>query len=354
MYPALSVLQAIGNRAEAVLWVGGEGGMEANLVSRMNIPFTPIPSAGVHGVGLRSLPGNLIRLAQGTRKSKKILQEFKPDVLFFTGGYLAVPMSTAGKGIPSVLFVPDIEPGLALKQISKQAGTIALSVDDSKKFFDRRKSMAVTGYPVRKELLGWNRADAMRTFGLHEDLPVLFIFGGSKGAHLINTAVFAVLNELLAFCQVIHITGEADFVEARAQQTALGQVAEQNYHPFNYLHDEMGAAFTAADMVVSRSGASTLGELPAFGLPAILVPYPFAWRYQKVNADYLAKSGAAIVVENKDLPKRLVPEVKTLLQNPQSLADKKKAMHALAVPDAAERIAEVILQQASRKGDAAK
>lgn len=352
MYPALSVLQAIGNRAEVVLWVGGEGGMEANLVHRMNIPYASIPAAGLHGVGLRSLPGNLIKLALGTSKSRKILQEFKPDVLFFTGGYLAVPMSTAGRSIPSVLFVPDIEPGFALKQISRQASAIALTVEESGKFFDKRKMMKVTGYPVRKELLGWKRADAMRTLGLTDALPVVFIFGGSKGAHLINTAVFSVLDELLSFCQIIHITGEEDFIEARSVQNALRTEAAGNYHPFNYLHEEMGAAYAAADMVVSRSGASTLGELPAFGLPAILVPYPFAWRYQKVNADYLAGSGAAIVVENKDLPDRLVREVKTILDDPALLAQKKNAMRSLAVADAAESIAELILEQASRKGEA--
>ncbi len=351
MYPALSVLQAIGNKAEAVLWVGGKGGMEADLVARRNIPFTVIPAAGVHGVGLRSLPGNLIKLAQGTRKSSQILCEFKPDVLFFTGGYVAVPMSMAAKRIPSVLYVPDVEPGLALKNISKRASAIALTVEDSKKFFSSRKMMKVTGYPVRKELLGWNRTDAMRTFGLVEDKPVLFVFGGSKGAHLINTALFSALDELLAFCQIIHITGEDDFVEARSLQNAFSMGLAGNYHPFNYLHDEMGAAYAAADMVVSRAGASTLGELPAFGLPAILVPYPFAWRYQKVNADYLARSGAATVVENKDLPARLVPEIKKNLLNPQLLAEKKAAMHSLAVPDAAEHIAEMILEQATRKGE---
>jgi len=351
VYPALSVLQAIGNKAEAVLWVGSKGGMEANLVTRRNIPFTVIPAAGVHGVGLRSLPGNLIKLAQGTRKSSQILREFKPDVLFFTGGYVAVPMSMAAKRIPSVLYVPDVEPGLALKNISQRASAIALTVEDSKKFFNPRKTMKVTGYPVRKELFGWNRSDAMRTFGLVEDKPVLFVFGGSKGAHLINTALFAALDELLSFCQIIHITGEDDFVEARSLQNAFSMGLAGNYHPFNYLHDEMGAAYAAADMVVSRAGASTLGELPAFGLPAILVPYPFAWRYQKVNADYLARSGAATVVENKDLPGRLVPEVKKILLNPQILAEKKHAMHSLAVPDAAEQIAEMILEQATRKGE---
>jgi len=351
VYPALSVLQAIGNRAEAVLWVGVKGGMEADLVTRQNVPFTAIPAAGVHGVSLRALPGNLIKLAQGISHSGRILKEFRPDVLFFTGGYVAVPMSIAAGKIPNVLYVPDVEPGLALKTLAKRASAIALTVEDSRKFFDPHKKLVVTGYPVRPELLGWTRADANKTFELTSDLPVLFIFGGSKGAHLINTAVFAVLEQLLSLCQVLHITGDEDFVEARSLQSALVPTLGSRYHIYSYLHEEMGAAFAAADLVVSRAGASTLGELPAFGLPAILVPYPFAWHYQKVNADYLAGSGAAVVVENSELAQRLVAEVKAMLADPQALTAKKNAMQALAVPTAAENIAQLVLEQAVKKGE---
>lgn len=351
MYPALSVLQAIGNKAADVLWVGGKGGMEADLVTRQNIPFSAIPAAGVHGVGLRTLPGNLIKLIQGTRQSRRILKEFDPDVLLFTGGYIAVPMSVAARKIPQVLYVPDVEPGLALKTLARRADAIALTVEDSRKFFDARKKMVVTGYPVRRELLGWSRSDALKALDLTADLPVLFIFGGSKGAHLINTAVFSELDQLVSFTQVVHVTGEADFVEARSLQSAFSTKLGERYHPYSYLHEEMGAAYSAADLVVSRAGASTLGELPAFGLPAILVPYPFAWQYQKVNADYLAQNGAAVIVENSELAQRLVTEVKAALSDPQKLAARKAAMRSLAVPDAAENIAQLVLDQAHVKGE---
>ena len=115
VYPALSVLQALKNDAQPVLWVGGEGGMEADLVTRSGVPFTAIPAAGVHGVGLRTLPGNLLRLARGTLAARRILAEFRPDVLLFTGGYVAAPMAFAGRHIPSLVYCPDIEPGLALE-----------------------------------------------------------------------------------------------------------------------------------------------------------------------------------------------------------------------------------------------
>jgi len=350
VYPALSVLQAIGDKAEAVLWVGGKGGMETDLVARENIPFTTIPAAGVHGVGLRALPGNLIQLARGVSMSRRILKEFKPDVLFFTGGYLAVPMSFAGRGIPQVLYVPDIEPGLALKTTAKRASAIAVTVEDTKKFFSSNKKVVVTGYPVRQELLRSSREEGVRLFELSDNLPVLLIYGGSRGAHLINTAVFSALDQLLSFCQVIHITGEEDFIEARSLESTFSLSFAGRYHPFSFLHEEMAAAFASADLVISRSGASTLGELPAFGLPAILVPYPFAWRYQKVNADYLARNGAAVVIENSELAARIVPEVKAILLDPAALAEKKAAMRSLAVPDAAANIAQLVINQSNRKG----
>ena len=113
VYPALAVLQTMQNKVE-VLWVGGEGGMEARLVERANVPFKTIPAAGVHGVSLKSLPGNVIRLVRGFFAARRILHEFKPDVLFFTGGYLAVPMALAGMDIPTALYIPDIEPALPL------------------------------------------------------------------------------------------------------------------------------------------------------------------------------------------------------------------------------------------------
>ena len=125
MYPALSVLRAIGSQAQQVLWVGGQSGMEADLVARQGIAFAGIPAAGVHGVGLRTLPGNLLQLSRGTLQARRILRSFQPDVILFTGGYVAVPMAMAGRRCPILLYVPDIEPGMALKTLARFASTIA-------------------------------------------------------------------------------------------------------------------------------------------------------------------------------------------------------------------------------------
>lgn len=327
--------------------------MEKDLISRQQIPFLGIPAAGVHGVGMRALPGNLLRLAKGAFASRKILREFQPDVLFFTGGYVAVPMALMSIPQNSLLFVPDIEPGLALKTLAHFADCIAVTAEESRKYFSSRKRVVVTGYPVRPEITKWSRPAGRAWFGIEEQAKVLLVFGGSKGARSINQALWSVLPDLLERMDVIHVTGQADWQTVEAQREQLPDELLGRYHAYPYLHEEMGAALAAADLTVCRAGASTLGELPHFGLPAVLVPYPYAWRYQKVNAAYLASHAAAVVVENHDLAERLFPLVTQLLSDESRLAAMRKAMFGLAQPRAAEKIADLLrelAQSPARKG----
>lgn len=351
MYPALAVLKALGEQANPVLWVGSQGGMEAGLVERARVPFTSIPAAGVHGVGLRSLPRNLWQLSRGVLASRRILKEFKPDVVFFTGGYVAAPMAVAARRIPTLLYVPDIEPGLALKFLGRFADCISLTAEESRSYFPAKARTVVTGYPTRPELAEWpgRKVEARQTLGITSDRPVLFVFGGSKGARSINRAVTAILPQLLEELDVVHITGTLDWdeIQQAARSLASGQV--EHYHPFPYLHEEMGAALAAADLVVSRAGASTLGEYPLFGLPAILVPYPYAWRYQKINADYLVNRNAALLLPDDQMNQKLLDTVLDLAHNAARLQEMKQAMAGLNRPSAASEIANLALELAASK-----
>ncbi len=314
--------------------------MEADLVRREGIPFTAIPASGVHGVGLRTVVG-LGRAVQGYFAARKIIRQFRPDAMLFTGGYVAVPVALAGRGkVPILLYVPDIEPGLALKTLARFADQIALIAEDSRAFFPTHPRLSVTGHPVRQGLADWDRQRAREVLGLSADLPVLLVFGGSKGARSINRAVIPLLPELLAEMQVLHLTGRLDWPEVKAARDALAPELAGRYRAFPYLHEEMGAAYAAADLVLSRAGASAVGELPLFAVPAILVPYPWAWRYQIVNAQYLARHGAAVILENHDLPRQLLPTVRTLMRDPDRRAQMRAAMQSLARPGAAKRIAE--------------
>jgi UDP-N-acetylglucosamine--N-acetylmuramyl-(pentapeptide) pyrophosphoryl-undecaprenol N-acetylglucosamine transferase len=345
VYPALAVHAVLTSKVPDVktLWVGGEGGVEESLVKRQGIPFQSIPAAGVHGVSPLVLPRNFLKLARGVLAAYGILNSFKPDVLFFTGGYVAAPMALAGRSIPSVLYVPDIEPGMAIKSIARFTDVIAVTTEQSQKFFNKR--VYETGYPIRPELALWDRQTAHKHLGISGKLPVLLVFGGSKGAHSINMAVLNNLRALLEKCEVIHLSGEEDWQLVKNAREALPVELAAHYHAMEYLH-EMGAALAAADLVVSRAGASSLGEFPLFALPAILVPYPYAWRYQKVNADYLARRGAAIMLQDNRLDDELLVTLTVLLDNPNKLKAMRAAMFELSHPRAAEKIASALLEMA--------
>jgi UDP-N-acetylglucosamine--N-acetylmuramyl-(pentapeptide) pyrophosphoryl-undecaprenol N-acetylglucosamine transferase len=340
VYPALAVLQALKNDAEYVLWIGSESGMEESLLSNLKVEFKAIPAAGLHGVGVLSMPGNAIQLIRGWMQAKKIIRDFKPDALFLTGGYISVPVALAARNIPSVVFIPDIEPGLALKTVIRSAEKIAVVSEQSKPYIPNKK-VFVTGYPIRTGLKEWNRKAGRKQFGIPEDEKTLLVFGGSKGARSINQALLKALPDLLDEMHIIHISGKDHWETVQSHYEKHNLANMKRYHLFAFLEKKMGAALAAADLVVCRAGASTLGELPYFSLPAILVPYPHAWNYQHQNAEVLTKNGGAVILEDEDL-ENLSAEVYALMNNKKQLNRMSKAMKRYAKPDAAGKIAKLV------------
>jgi UDP-N-acetylglucosamine--N-acetylmuramyl-(pentapeptide) pyrophosphoryl-undecaprenol N-acetylglucosamine transferase len=154
-------------------------------------------------------------------------------------------------------------------------------------------------------------------------------------------AVLKILPQLLEKMQIVHLTGHLDWEVVDQAAKQLPEDLSKRYQAFPYLH-EMGAALGAADLILSRAGASILGEYPLFGLPAILVPYPYAWRYQKVNASYLSDRGAAEILEDEKLQEKLYDRIVDLIFDQKALSNMRKAMKSLAEPDAAEKIAQMI------------
>jgi UDP-N-acetylglucosamine--N-acetylmuramyl-(pentapeptide) pyrophosphoryl-undecaprenol N-acetylglucosamine transferase len=157
----------------------------------------------------------------------------------------------------------------------------------------------------------------------------------------------AALPELLTEAQVIHVSGTLTWPEVEANAATLSPELRAYYRPFPYLHEQMGPAFRAADLTLARAGASMLGECPAFGLPSILVPLTFAWRYQKVNADYLTERGAAVQLVDENLMETLLPTVRALLSDRERLSRMAEAAAALDRPDAAADLARLILTEAT-------
>jgi UDP-N-acetylglucosamine--N-acetylmuramyl-(pentapeptide) pyrophosphoryl-undecaprenol N-acetylglucosamine transferase len=321
--------------------------MEVGLVSRAGLRFEAIPAAGVHGVGLRALPGNLWQLARGYRAARSIVNEFQPEAMLFTGGYVGVPVALAGRGVPKVAYVPDLLPGLALRVITRLSDSIAVTTEAAGKTYGARH-VVHTGYPTRPELQPQEPLAARQALGLDPERRVVLVLGGSLGAQSINQAVWTALPGLLDLAQVLHLTGERDWPLVEGVQDELPERLAPAYHPHAFLYEEMGSALAAADLVVSRAGASVLGEYPLFGLPAVLVPYPHAWRYQRANAEYLVDMGAATQLEDQRLARDLLPTVRGLLQDPARMQRMGAAMQRLAVPGAAAVIAEEVVRVAQR------
>lgn len=340
IYPALVVARELGTQeVSSLLFVGDASGVEAQLVPREGFPFQGITTASLLGSPPWRVPGQLGRVALGLTQARRVVDEFRPQAIFATGGYVCFPTVVAGwlRGVPRLLYLPDIVPGLAVRALAHIASRVALSFTESKRYFAPQKSV-VTGYPIRQEIATLDKATAREELGISLEERLLLVLGGSLGAHNINLAVSQTLPELLEICRVIHISGYEDEGWLKEERERLPRELQGRYQIYAYLHEEMAWALAAADLALSRAGASTLGEFPAAGLPSILVPYPYAAGHQEVNANYMVERGAAIKIEDADLKVSLLPVLERLLADEELLAQIARAARALAQPEAAQRM----------------
>ncbi|MGC9332686.1 MAG: UDP-N-acetylglucosamine--N-acetylmuramyl-(pentapeptide) pyrophosphoryl-undecaprenol N-acetylglucosamine transferase, partial [Anaerolineae bacterium] len=279
VYPALTVVETLRHpedsrgtlpvlKGEDLLWVGSRGGMEQDLVARASIDFVGLPAGGVRGMGPSTGARNTLRILRSVGTARSILTQAGSDLVFITGGYASVPVALGAwlKRVPIVIYLPDIVPGMAIRYLSRLATKIAVTSEESYRFF-RREKVVVTGYPVRREVHTLDRQEARQALGLGKEDKVLLVFGGSRGARSINRAVVAGLRELLPRCQIVHVTGQLDAGWVSGVAKSLPEELQARYHLYDYLHD-MPQALVAADLAVARAGAATLGEFPAAGLGA--------------------------------------------------------------------------------------
>jgi UDP-N-acetylglucosamine--N-acetylmuramyl-(pentapeptide) pyrophosphoryl-undecaprenol N-acetylglucosamine transferase len=295
----------------------------------------------------------LDKLWHGYWQARRLLEQFRPDAVLATGGFVSVPVVCAARSVscPSLVYLPDMQPGLAVRLLSRFSERIAVSFESVARYFPSGK-VVVSGYPVRKALFSTTGTAARQALGLEAEAPVLLVFGGSRGARSINEAVRASLGDLLRMSQVLHISGPEDYQRMADLAARLPAEAQNRYHLCSYMYEHMTAALAAADLVVARAGAATLGEFPAVGLPSILVPYPYAGQHQQVNAQYMAKHGASLVIQDTELSARLAPTVGELLRSRERLAAMSRAARSLAVPGAAATLAAELcsLAQARHQG----
>ena len=366
VYPALAVVQELQGAAPdspgkpldpvlsrqsgmEYLYVGTVGGMEAGIVGRAGINFCAVEAAGLRGMSPQRMLANAVSLLRGCTQAWQIMRSFQPDVVLATGGYACAPVVIVAwlQRRPVLVYLPDIEPGLAVRLLSHLARRVAVSFAESMHWFAPGKAL-VTGYPVRRALGRGNAEEAKRRLGLDASLQTVLVLGGSRGSHSINLAIGQALvgtpsrpdgEGILNKAQVVHIAGEADASWLGERRDRLPADLRPRYRLYAYLHEEMVDALTAADLAVARAGAATMGEFAAVGLPSILVPYPFAGQHQGANADFLVSQGAGRKVLDSQLSQGvLAPMIQDLLADGHALRAMADSARRLAKPDAARAI----------------
>jgi UDP-N-acetylglucosamine--N-acetylmuramyl-(pentapeptide) pyrophosphoryl-undecaprenol N-acetylglucosamine transferase len=353
VYPALATLAAAragtGENAPEVLYVGSRLGLEGDIVRGAAVPFTAIAAGAIRGRSPAAALLGTARNLQGIGQAVGLVRQFRPDAVLATGGFVCVPMVLAARltGCPTVVYLPDLRPGWAVRFLARVATVVAVSFSEVVPYVAARR-VEVTGYPVRPELLGWSAEDARRRLDLPADDPIVMVLGGSRGAQSINEALARDLEAWLAAAWVLHVSGTATHAAAAARRSALPERLAKRYRLVPYLEADLGPALAAATLVVARSGASVLGELPAVGAASVLVPYPHAGAHQQLNARFLADRGAAVVVEDGQMRAgTLTATVRELLAQPARLAALSAAARGLARPDAAANLFRLIQDVAS-------
>ena len=345
VFPALAVAQALQRCAPEdveLLYVGRETGVEASITHDAQIPFRAVASRPVRGRFLVSKVLALLTIMAGVWESIGVMRRFRPSVVLVTGGYVSVPVGVAAwiTRRPLVLFLPDIEPGWAVRFLARLATRICVSSEASLLRIPKRKAV-VTGYPLRPIFSELDRPMARARFQLNGD-PALLIAGAVQGARRLNDAVSDNLEAILEVAQVIHLSGRADYKRLEQRHAALPPALQRRYQVTEYLGDDLPIAMAGCDLAVSRAGASVLGEYPAAELPSVLVPLPQAGGHQRHNAEVLERAGAAVILDDADVPHNFLPTILTLLHDPDRLAGMRRAAAQIAQRDAAQGIARVL------------
>lgn len=334
LFPAVALAEELRREQPdgAVLFVGTERGLEYRLLPELGWPLQTIPMSGWAGLGIGARFKALVGLARSLDQARRILGEFRPDVVVGVGGYASVPVLLAAKltGVPYLIHEQNAWPGLANRLLGRWARRVCLSFPEARKVF-RAVPTVQTGNPVR--------ASMEQCPPIPDGSPVLLVFGGSHGARAINRALVAALPHLMEWrgrLHIVHQTGTAEVESVREGYRAAGWT-DVEVLPFI---TDMASAYARASLVVCRAGATTLAELTACGRPAVLIPYPYAANnHQVANASALASRGAAIMIEERDLkPEELGILINGLLGDRERLMSMSATARSLAQKGAAARL----------------
>ena len=361
--PALAVASYIKEQYpdSEILFIGTADHMEARLVPNAGFDFKTIKINGFkRSLSPKAIAANIktvFRLFDSEKASKNIIKDFNPDVVIGFGGYVSGPVlqQAVKMKIPCCIHEQNAFPGITNKQLAKKVDKVMLTVEDAVRHLQPKNEVALTGLPVRGELLNKSKTAARIELGIADDKPLVLSFGGSLGARPLNEAMFDIICENADNDSVYHIhsvgTNGKDFLEKFAEngfrQTSEGVYKKGNAEVRQYI-DNMDTCMAAADLVVGRAGASSLSEIEAMGKASILIPSPYvAENHQYHNAMALVNRNAARILEEKDLTSDALKElINSILSDKSLLCEIEKNAKAMAVTDSRERIAEIILSLA--------
>lgn len=291
-----------------------------------------------------------IRLAVSVPQALALLARDRPDAIFTTGGFVAIPvlLSAAILRIPVLLWEGNVVPGRSVRATAGLASAIAVSFGETCAGLRTRRPCLETGTPIR-ETRDVDRVAAREGLGIPPGGRVLLVFGGSQAVRRFNTAVAEALPRLVERVHLIHVTGDEGYARALSAREELPADLRSRYRPEPFLRDEMLTVLAAADLVVGRAGSSTLAEVTALGLPMVVVPYPHAGGHQRANALRLVEAGAARLVEDDAFDAAALLAAAALLDDPAAHAGMAAAARALARPAAADAVAAILVALAERQ-----
>lgn len=356
--PAVAVVEELRRRdlSTDLLWIGGRQGVERELAHANDIPFTQIQTGKLRRYLAIETVTDMLRIPVGIGQAFLALRTFKPDVIFSTGGNVSFPTVLAGSRLAPVLtHEQTAQIGVANRMASRFADAFAVSFQDTAELArQQHRHVVVTGNPVRTSILGGSRDSGLRRFGFSDDLPVLYVTGGARGASPLNERIEALLPDLLEEVQILHQAGPAS---ANPDVARLGKLRatwpgrlQRRYHVTEFIRDEIADVYAMASLVLARAGAGTVAELARVGKPSILIPLPGTWGDEQTkNARMLGNVGAAEVIAQKDAtPDRLRGVITSLATDATRLDCMGQAATTIGEPDAAANLLNEILALANR------
>jgi UDP-N-acetylglucosamine--N-acetylmuramyl-(pentapeptide) pyrophosphoryl-undecaprenol N-acetylglucosamine transferase len=349
LFPGIAVAEEFLARegGSEVLFVGTERGIEARVLPRLGFRLECIDAAGIRGKGLFPQLKGISMLLYGYAQSRKILKSFAPDIVLGVGGYASGPVVLAARGLQIRRFIHEQNaiPGMTNKVLAKIAESVFISLEESRKFFPKERTV-LTGNPLRRQILEAIGRGEDRS-GMRDGFHIL-VFGGSRGAHAINMNLIAALPHLVGHGKrltVTHQTGPDDLEQVAGAYRGAG--VNGQVIPFI---DDMAAAYREADLIVCRAGATTIAEVTACGKACVFIPFPHAVDdHQRKNAEAVAARGAGVCLLQRELSETTLAELLLgLLRDREALATMAARARELGRPDAADRVAEEILAVVGR------